>query len=84
MSVISFISCPCHLPLILLLALALLTGTPAAGWIAQHTNWVYGGMLILFLAGLALWFVRMGKKDAGQLNCCAQPKRGEENAKNKQ
>jgi hypothetical protein len=33
MFVLSAITCPCHLPIVLPLALALLAGTPAAVWI---------------------------------------------------
>jgi mercuric ion transport protein len=56
MFVISFVTCPCHLPITLPLALVLLAGTPAAIWVTQHTNWIYGGMIILFLVSLALGF----------------------------
>jgi hypothetical protein len=68
MFVVAFVGCPCHLPITLPLALALLTGTSAAVWIAQHTAWVYGGMTILFLISLALGFMWMSREDSTQLN----------------
>ncbi|MCI0550205.1 MAG: hypothetical protein L0287_04560 [Anaerolineae bacterium] len=60
MFVIAFVSCPCHLPITLPLALVLLAGTPAAVWVGQNTGWVYGGMTILFIVSLALGYVWMG------------------------
>ncbi len=77
MFVISFIACPCHLPITLPLALVLLAGTPAAIWIAQHTNWVYGGMIILFLFSLTLGFRWMSqpaeKCDARLVSSASKP-----------
>jgi len=61
MFVVSFITCPCHLPLTLPLLLVLLAGTPAAVWITQNVGWVYGGITVLFLLSLALglrWFMQ--------------------------
>lgn len=52
----SVITCPCHLPIVLPLVLALLAGTPAAVWITQNVGWVYGGMTLLFFVSLALGF----------------------------
>ena len=59
----SAITCPCHLPLTLPLVLALLAGTPAAVWIAQHVGWVYGGMAFIFLVSLGLGFLWLNKPD---------------------
>ena len=70
MFVVAFVSCPCHLPLTLPLALLLLAGTPAAIWITQHTNWIYGGMIVLFLVSLALGFLWMGREDSSPLSSC--------------
>ena len=52
----SLITCPCHLPIVLPLALALLAGTPAAVWITQNVGWVYGTMALLFFVSVALGF----------------------------
>ncbi|OIN86370.1 MAG: hypothetical protein COS37_01105 [Anaerolineae bacterium CG03_land_8_20_14_0_80_58_20] len=71
MFVVAFISCPCHLPITLPLALALLAGTSAAVWITQYTNWIYGGAIVLFLVSLAFGFVWMGRKDSSPLSSCA-------------
>jgi hypothetical protein len=60
----SVITCPCHLPIILLLAPALLAGTPAAVWITQNVGWVYGGMTPLFFVSLALGFRWMSQPAA--------------------
>lgn len=76
MFVISFITCPCHLPITLPLALVLLAGTPAAVWITQHSGWVYGIMAGVFLLSLALGFVWMGSsnENAGEV-CEPRPNR---------
>lgn len=61
MLVVSFVTCPCHLPLTLPLVLVLLAGTPAAVWMTQNVGWVYGGITVLFLLSLALglrWFTQ--------------------------
>lgn len=78
MFVISFITCPCHLPITLPLALALLAGTPLAAWIAQNRGWVYGGMTILFLLSLSLGLVWMKHIDASRSSYCAAPGGGAE------
>ncbi|MBN8579260.1 MAG: hypothetical protein J0L96_01220 [Anaerolineae bacterium] len=69
MFVISFITCPCHLPLTMPLALVLLAGTPLAVWITQHSGWVYGIMAGVFLLSLALGFVwmRSPNENAGEV-----------------
>ena len=54
MLVVSFVTCPCHLPITLPVVLTLLAGTPAAVWIGNHVGWVYGGMAILFVVSLGL------------------------------
>ena len=54
MFVISAITCPCHIPLVLPTVLASLAGTPAAVWVTQNVGWVYGGMTVLFLFSLVL------------------------------
>jgi len=61
MFTISAITCPCHLPLSLPLALALLAGTPVAVWISTHTGWIIGGMTLVFLLGLALGYAWMNQ-----------------------
>ena len=59
----SVIICPCHLPIVLPLALALLAGTPAAVWITQNVGWAYGGMAFIFLVSLGLGFLWLNKPD---------------------
>ena len=66
MFVVSFITCPCHLPLTLPPVLVLLAGTPAAVWITQNVSWVYGGMTILFLVSLAFGLRWMGQANAAR------------------
>jgi len=73
MFVLSAITCPCHLPIVLPLALALLAGTPAAVWITQNVGWVYGGMTLLFLVSLALGFRWMGQANAAREVCEPHP-----------
>lgn len=64
MFVVSFVGCPCHLPLTLPLALVLLAGTPASIWMTQHTNWIYGGLAFSFFVSLALGFRWMSQPAA--------------------
>lgn len=70
MYVVAFVSCPCHLPITLPLALALLAGTPLAVWIAQHVGWVYGGMAGMFLLSLALGFLWSGLSKENAAEVC--------------
>ena len=69
MFVISFITCPCHLPIAMPLALVLLAGTPAAVWITQHSGWVYGIMAGVFSLSLALGFawMRSSNENTGEV-----------------
>lgn len=48
------ITCPCHLPVVVPLLVALFAGTPAAILIAKYTDWVYGVMAGLFALTLGL------------------------------
>lgn len=64
MFVISFITCPCHLPITMPLLLVLLAGTPVAVWLTQHVGIVYGGMTLLFFVSLALGFRWMSQPAA--------------------
>lgn len=54
MFIFAAISCPCHLPIFLPLALALLAGTSAAVWLNQNVGWIASGMTIAFLTSLTL------------------------------
>jgi len=63
MFVLSAITCPCHLPIVLPLVLALLAGTPVGVWVTQNVGWVYGGMTLLFFGSLALGFHWIGQND---------------------
>jgi len=57
MFVIAFVTCPCHLPITLPIALTILTGTPLALWITQHSGWMYGIMSGIFLLSLVMGFI---------------------------
>jgi len=69
MFVISFISCPCHLPITIPFLLLILAGTPLAVWITQHGGWIYGVMTGVFILSLALGFIWMdsSKEDTGEV-----------------
>lgn len=56
MFVVSAMTCPCHLPIFLPLAIAFLAGTSTALWITQNAGLVYSGMTLLFFVSLALGF----------------------------
>ena len=73
MFAVSVITCPCHLPIVLPLALALLAGTPAAGWVTQNIGWVYGGMTLVFFVSLALGLRWMSRPAAECESRLARP-----------
>lgn len=73
MFVISFVTCPCHLPITLPFALALLAGTPLAVWITQHSGWIYGIAAGVFFISLAFGFAWMGSLDENTGEIC-QPR----------
>jgi mercuric ion transport protein len=75
MLVISFVSCPCHLPITLPLVLTLLAGTPAAVWIGNHVGWVYGGMAVLFVVSLGLGLRWILQTNAAREACEPRPAR---------
>ena len=63
MFVVSFATCPCHLPITMPLVLVLLAGTPLAVWVTQHSGWVYAVMAGVFLLSLALGLIWMRSSD---------------------
>jgi len=67
MFVVAFVSCPCHLPITIPIALVLLAGTPAALWISQHVGWVYGILAGVFLLSLALGFIWTGSTNENEV-----------------
>ena len=75
MFVISFVTCPCHLPITLPLALTLLAGTPLAVWISQHVGMVYGVMAGVFLLSLTLGLSWSGQSNENAGEVC-EPRPG--------
>jgi hypothetical protein len=62
---VAFVACPCHLPLTLPIAAALMTGTVAGAWLVANTVIVYVFSTTLFLVGLLLvvkWLVLDAEK----------------------
>jgi predicted MFS family arabinose efflux permease len=54
MFVVACFTSPCCAPLYVPLALALLAGTPAAGWLTANVGWVYGALTLVSLASAVL------------------------------
>ena len=56
---VACLASPCCTPLYVPLLLALLAGTPVAGWLALHLGWVYGVLTALSLlsGGLGLYWL---------------------------
>jgi mercuric ion transport protein len=67
--IISFLACPCHLPLTLGLAAGVLGGTALGAALRDHT--LLAGTLIAttWLAGTARGFVLVRRAERGQLAC---------------
>ena len=63
MFIISAVTCPCHLPIVLPIVLVLLAGTPTALWITNHIGWVYGGIAFIFVLSLGLGFLWLHQPD---------------------
>lgn len=74
MYVVALVSCPCHLPITIPIALVLLAGTPAALWISQHVGWIYGVLAGVFLLSLALGLVWTGSTKENEA-CEPRPQR---------
>ena len=57
-SVVTFIACPCHLPLTLPLLISLTAGTAFGAWLAAPGNLLLVGVIstVIFIGGLALAF----------------------------
>ncbi|MBI2867562.1 MAG: hypothetical protein HYX97_04430 [Chloroflexi bacterium] len=67
LAVTGFIACPCHLPLTLPLALAVLGGTGVGSFVGTHTGLIYGlatGYFIVAIgAGVYLWIRRQRARE---------------------
>jgi mercuric ion transport protein len=74
--IVSFVACPCHLPLTLGLAAGVLGGTALGAALRDHT--LVAGTIIAtaWLAGTARGFVLVRRAERGQLACAVpQPPR---------
>ena len=67
--IVSFLACPCHLPLTLAFAGAVLGGTAAGA--ALHDHPVLAGLVIggVWLAGTARGLLLVRRADQGRLAC---------------
>lgn len=72
-AIFSFITCPCHLPITLPLAISLTAGTIAGAWIANNTLLIAGVFTGLFLGSLGLSFHWFSKEETAP-NIAAGPK----------
>ena len=52
--VVACFTSPCCAPLYVPLLLALLAGTPVAGWLTAHVGWVYGALTLVSLVSLVV------------------------------
>lgn len=64
---IGFITCPCHLPITLPLAISLTAGTGAGAWLTDNTALIWGAFTVLFLGGLAVGFQLLNKEEKAAL-----------------
>ena len=70
---LSALVCPCHFPLIVLLALS---GTAAGVAVRQHVAWLYVTSAVLF-AGFLFIGLRIGKQGRMMWGVCAIPRQRE-------
>lgn len=54
MFMVACFTSPCCAPLYVPLTLALLAGTPAAGWLTASVGWIYGALTLVSLASLVI------------------------------
>ena len=60
---IGFITCPCHLPITLPLAISLTAGTATGAWLTNNTVLIWGLFTVLFLVGLAVGYQLLTKEE---------------------
>lgn len=65
---IACVASPCCTPIIVPVAIALLSGTPAAIWLFANIGWVYGGLTLLSIISLVLGFRWMRQKSNHSVN----------------
>jgi len=58
---LAFVTCPCHLPLLL----AVLAGTGLAGALTRHFGLVFLGLSVVFVASLALGLRALKEVEGG-------------------
>ena len=58
---VALVACPCHLPLTIPLLLLLTSGTAAGLWLATNQWFVWAASTALFVAGLGLAFLWLGR-----------------------
>lgn len=69
----AFLACPCHLPIILPLLLALLARTPLAGLFEVNPGLLVLGALFYFVFGLILAF-RLLRERPQKADACCEPR----------
>ncbi|HRN51856.1 MAG TPA: hypothetical protein PLC52_11060 [Anaerolineales bacterium] len=60
---IAFISCPCHLPITLPIAISLTAGTGISAWLTQNTFMIGAGFTLVFLTSLGLGYFWLTKEN---------------------
>jgi len=60
---IGFITCPCHLPITLPLAISLTAGTATGAWLTNNTVLIWGLFSVLFFGGLAVGYQLLTKEE---------------------
>lgn len=69
LAVTGFIACPCHFPITLPFAAALLGGSGVAGFITANTTLIYTFGTIYFIVGLAAGWYFLTKPSASAASC---------------
>lgn len=75
LTVTGFIACPCHLPVTIPLAISLLGGSAAAGFIADHKGLIYGLATAYFIGGLGIGWLLLTRRGKAA-DCCDVPAAG--------
>lgn len=62
LAALAVVTCPCHLPLLLVL----MAGTSAGAWLARYQGPVFGVMVVVFAVSLYMTFCRLGEGGANR------------------
>lgn len=69
-AVAAFVTCPCHLVVVMPLLLGLTAGTAVGAFLVRYQTWVYGLSAGLFIVSLALAVSWWSADERESVECC--------------